>query len=355
MKKNKVKEKDLITTTVTEEQTKNETDAKMTLYDYEEKYVKRQNARGAKIVVRLLLAGIGILIFACLFAVTTKAYDYNKYVGYGVGAACLVLYVFIYIVPAVKLMKTDYFITNVNHANAREAKRHNKKVRRNIADKMIDFSSKVEGIGWYDDELIGKLAVARNVGDDETLKNVLTELYSDNVKKTAKDLIVKSSVKAGLYSAISQSSKIDSLLIASIDLQLIKDLVFLYGFRPSDPKLLRIFAAVLRNSLIAYGLDSVKIGNGVAKTLGDMAKGLPILGTAISVLVDSSIQGLVNGTLTAVIGYQTIRYLNKEYKLQDILDGVDVGEDEQELTETCEIVEEELKTAAKNKKKLKTA
>lgn len=364
MKKNKSKE--LITATDADKITETDAlsddkpsggsaDKKMTLYEYEEKYVKRQNVKSAKFLVRLFLAVVGIIIFACLLWIATKAYDYNKYVGYGVGAGCLVLYVIIYVVPAVKLMKTDYFVTNVNSANAKEAKKHNRQVRRNIADKIIDFSSKVEGIGWYDDELVGKLAIARNVGDDNMLKNTLTELYSGKIKKTAKDIIVKSSVKAGLYSAISQSSKVDTLLVASIDLQLIKDLVFLYGFRPSDPKLLKIFSAVLRNSLIAYGLESVKIGNGVAKTLGDMAKGLPILGNAISVLVDSSIQGLVNGTLTAVIGYQTIRYLNKEYGLQNILDGIDVGESEEELGETCVMVEEELKNVAKKNKKLQKA
>lgn len=54
-------------------------------------------------------------------------------------------------------------------------------------------------------------------------------------------------------------------------------------------------------------------------------------------------QGLTNGTLTAVIGFQTIRYLNKEYKLQNILDGVEVGESEEELAEECKKIESELR------------
>lgn len=98
-----------------------------------------------------------------------------------------------------------------------------------------------------------------------------------------------------------------------------------------------------RNALIAYGLGSVKIGNGIVKTMGDAAKGIPFLGTAISALVDSSIQGLTNGTMTAVIGFQTIKYLNKEYNLQNILDGIEVAETEAELQETCEELEQELR------------
>jgi len=58
------------------------------------------------------------------------------------------------------------------------------------------------------------------------------------------------------------------------------------------------------------------------------------------------VQGLTNAVLTAEIGYQTIYYLNKEYKLQDILDGVEIVCND-ELEETCEEGELELKKAAK--------
>ena len=105
----------------------------------------------------------------------------------------------------------------------------------------------------------------------------------------------------------------------------------------------------MRNSLVSYGLGSLKIGNGIVKTMGDAAKGIPFLGSAISALVDSSVQGLTNGTLTAVIGFQTIRYLNKEYKLQNILDGVEVGESEEELAEECKKIESELRARPRKK------
>ena len=146
-----------------------------------------------------------------------------------------------------------------------------------------------------------------------------------------------------MYSALSQTSKIDAALVIVMNLQLIKDLVFLYGFRPSDAKLVKIFGRVLQNSLVAYGLGGMKIGNSIVKTMGDAVKGIPILGTAISVLVDSSVQGLTNGVLTAVMGYQTIKYLNQEYKLQEILDGIELEETEEELQETCAEIEKQLK------------
>ncbi len=315
----------------------------MTIYDYEDKYVRRQNSRGARLLLFILAALIGVFLVWCLLSITLQIWGIHPYAGYAAAAISAVLFIFIYIVPVVKICRSDYFLTNVNSTHAWQAKRHNKRVRRNIAEKIVDFNASVDGAGWYDDKIVGDMAVALKSGDDEALKAALTDLYKGKIKKTAREIIFKCSLKSAAYSALSQSSRIDAALVVVVNLQLVKDIVFLYGFRPSDAKLVKIFASVVQNALIAYGLGSVKIGNGIVKTMGDAAKGIPFLGTAISALVDSSIQGLTNGTMTAVIGFQTIKYLNKEYNLQNILDGIEVAETEAELQETCEELEQELR------------
>lgn len=326
-----------------DERNKKSNPDKMTIYEYEEKYVRRQNSKGAKFILFVIAGVIGIFIAWCLISVTLQLWGIHEYAGYAAAAVSVFLYIFLFIVPVVKIYRTDYFRTNVNSRHAAGAKRHNKKVRRSIAEKMVDFNAKVDGAGWYDDRLIAELEFGLRTGDDERIKGALTALYSGKVKKTAKDVIFRCALKSAAYSAISQNSRTDAALVAVVNLQMIKDIVFIYGFRPSDARLVKIFGAVLRNSLIAYGLGSVKIGNGIVKTMGDAAKSIPFLGTAISALVDSSIQGLTNGTLTAVIGFQTIRYLNKEYRLQNILDGIEVTETEEELQEECDKLEQELK------------
>jgi uncharacterized membrane protein YcjF (UPF0283 family) len=272
-----------------------------------------------------------------------QVWNINVYAGYAAAGISVLLFIFLFIVPVVKIFKSDYFITNVNSKTAAQAKRHNKELRHKIAEKMVDFNSKVEGVGWYDGRIVDQMEVALKHNDDEGIKTCLTALYQGKVKKSARDIIFKCSLKSAAYSAISQTSRTDAALVAVINLQMVKDLVFLYGFRPSDARLVKIFAKVVQNSLISYGLGGLKIGNSIVKTMGDAAKGIPILGTAISAVVDSSVQGLTNGTLTAVMGFQTIRYLNKEYKLQDILDGVSVAETEEELQETCKDIETELR------------
>ncbi len=328
-----------------------QTDGKLTIYEYEQKYTRRQSVRGAKFFLRLLAAIVGVFLFAVLALISLDVYKINEYAGYGVAGGCLLLYLFVFVVPLCKVMKSDYFITNVNGFTAREAQRHNKKLRHDIAEKIIDLTAKVEGVGWYDSQIVGKLAIASKAGDEEGIKKHLTALYEGSVKKSAKDLIFRCSLKSATYSMVSQAAHVDVALIVVVNLQLIKDLIFLYGFRPSDAKLLKIFGSVLTNSLAAYGLGSMNVGNTVVKTMGEAVRDIPILGSAIATLVDSSVQGLVNGTLTTVIGYQTIKYLNKEYKLQDILDGVDVSETPVELQEACT----ELEAQLKKKKKLATA
>jgi len=322
---------------------------KMTIYEYEQKYAKRQNVRGAKIFIKLLAAAIGVVIFTCLFMAGMKLVEFFEddtvrlYVGIAAAVVGAGIFIVVYIVPLVKILKSDYFITNVNARTAREAQKHNKRVRRDIAHKIVEITATVDGVGWYDSAVVGELAIALNTGSEEGVKKSLTALYTGSVKKSAKALINKSALKSAMYSAISQTSRVDALLVAFLNLQLVKDLVFLYGFRPSDAKLVKIFAHVLQNSLIAYGLGGIKIGNSIVKTMGDAVKGIPILGSAISALVDSSVQGLTNGVLTAVMGYQTIKYLSEEYKLQDILDGIEVAETEEALQETCRELESELR------------
>ena len=322
----------------------------ISIYEYEEKYVRRQNSRGAKMLVFVLAGVAAVIIIWCLLSITMQLYALNEYAGYVAAGISAVVFIAVYVVPLVKICRSDYFLTNVNSAHAGRAKAHNRRVRRSIALKIVDFNSSVDGAGWYDDKLAGDLSVALKSRDDELLKAALTALYKGKIKRTAHDIIFKNALKSAAYSALSQSSRIDAALVVVVNLQLVKDIVFLYGFRPSDAKLVKIFVTVLQNALIAYGLGSVKIGNGIVKTMGDAAKGIPILGTAIAALVDSSIQGLTNGTMTAVIGFQTIKYLNREYNLQNILDGVEISQTEEELQQTCADIERELKgkPAAKN-------
>ena len=344
-KKNEV----AIVNTITEEQNK------MTIYDYEEKYVKRQNTKGIKFLLNLMIVLIAIVIFTCLFLVVEKVYNMNEYAGYGVAVIGVIIYIVFFIVPVCKIMKSDYFITNVNSKHAKEAKAHNKKVRLNIATKIVDFTESVSGAGWYDSAKVVELEAALYKKDDKQIKQVLTDLYNGSVRKTAKEIIHSAARKAALYSALSQDNKLDAAIVAFVNIQMVKDLVFLYGFRPSDAKLVKIYANVLENTLVAYGVSSFDIGKNAVKTMGGIVNKIPILGGVISTVIDSSIQGLTNGALTTIAGYQSIKFISQEYNLQNILDEIELEETESDVDESVKELEEELKKENGKKQKAEVA
>ncbi len=306
----------------------------LTIEEYEKKYVKRENARSAKFFVWMFALLIGVILFTCLFFVSVKCYEINEYFGYAMIGVSVLFFLFLYIVPLAKVLHSGYFITNVDKRKAGAAKRHNKALRKDIANHIIHLHSEVGAVKWYDSAEVGKLAIAVNTNKDEGIKAALTALYKGSVRKTANSLIRKSALRAGLQSAISQQNVLDVALVSATNLKMIKDLVYLYGFRPSDAKLSKIFGEVMMASLAAYGLENANFGSTVVKDLGGAAKGLPFLGGLLGTIIDSTVQGLVNAAFTAFIGYQAIKYLEKEYHLQDILDGIEL-ESEEDLKENA--------------------
>ncbi len=329
---------------------------KMTLEEYQKKYSKPYNEKAAKSFLFMLGAAIGLIIIFCLFLIVMKIFDINKIAGYiSIGVAALI-YLVIYVIPVIKIRSTKSFMTNVTSENASAAKKYNKKLREDIADKMIDLSQKADDVTWYSDEKIGKLAIARQTHNDEGLKDALTETYKTDVNKAGNKMIRDHALKVGVTTALSQNEKIDTLFVVMYDLSLIKDLIFLYGFRPNDRQLSKIYRNVIGDAIIAYGLGNAtgSMASGIVKKMGKGLDGIPLLGSAISTVIDSVAQGVINSTLTVLIGFQTKKYLMKEYKLQDILDNVIVTEEELD-TEAAEMsnnlkadIKEQSKAAKKN-------
>ena len=329
---------------------------KLTLEEYQKKYSKPVNEKVAKTFLFIFAAAIGIIIFFCLFSFVIKVYetfDKNNIALYISIPIALLIFIFVYVVPLYKIHEAKPFITNVDSRNAKEAKKYNKALRESIADKMIDLKAKTTGVTWYSEANVGKLAIARQTHDDEELKKALTETYDTDVKAAANKMIRDHAFKVGVTTALSQSEKIDTLFVVTYDLNLIKDLIYLYGFRPSDTQLMKCYQSVIADALIAYGLGNATsaIATGVVKKMGNVVDKVPVLGSMVSTVIDSVTQGLVNASLTVIIGFQTKKYLMKEYHLQDILDTVELPTEEEEAEEASELMDSLKKDIALTAKK----
>lgn len=324
---------------------------KLTIDEYIDKYSAPKGPKEVKTLLFLLIAGVGIVIGVMLFFFVERLFQMHEVAGYiGVGISVL-LFIFLYICPIVKISKTKYFMTDVDKTNARAAQRYNKQMREEIADKMIDLNISTKRNDWYTDSKIAPIAIARARNDDKALSAALTDIYNTDVKKAANKMITDSAIQVGVSTSISQSEKIDTLIVTASELNLVKRLVYLYGYRPNDAQMLKIYKTVITNALLAYGVQGAasSVASGVAKLIGGAAEAIPI----ISTVVGSATSGIINATLTCIVGTQTIKYLKNEYKLQDILAGIEIEESAEEEAKMIEEVKKGVTNGSKAKKQAK--
>ncbi len=327
----------------------------LTLSEYEDKYSSKVASKRSTLIFNLVVLLIGVFLFICALIFFKEMYEIHKYLGYGSIGISAILYIALFIAPVVKLKRMRRFEVDVTAYTAKRAKRHNDRIREELANQIVEMYVMTEGsASLYSSKNIETLLDAKKARDKKKLITALNTIYLDDVKPAARDIIKKCSLKSALFSSLSQRDTTDAMIVAAINLQMVKDIVFLFGFRPSDERLVKILSTVLTNSLVAYGVGNVNIGQGVVSTMGGVVKNIPLLGSAISYLIDGSIQGLTNATLTLILGNQTIRYLMKEYNLQNILDSIQLTETDEEFIRDCDEIKEEILKTKKNKTKATT-
>lgn len=342
---------------------KKNNEVKLTLEEYQQKYAPTEVRAVTRNFFFLFTAGLGVVIGVALFFIVLRLYEIHNLAGHiSVGVAVL-LFIFLYLVPVIRLQKTPSFTTSVTNVSAKGAQKHNKKMREDIADKMIDMVAKTDVVGWYSNDNVGRLAVARHTRNDQELKAVLSLIYKTDVRSAANKMIRNSALKVGFATAVSQSETVDTLFSVLYQLNLIKDIVYLYGYRPNDAQMAKIYKNVFINAVIAYGVSNAtagigkSFGAGVANALDKVSQSSGILASTLAsiagVLVESGVQFGVNSTLTVIIGNQTKRYLVKEYKLQDVLDTVEILDSVEEEAKLLQAVRRELKSGQNSATKKK--
>lgn len=331
---------------------KENTNEKMTLEEYQKKHKNPKSIENAKRFLTIFSTAITLAVITCLLFIVLRLFEIHEIAGYVGIVLAVVIFIFAFFIPMNKLRNMKTFMTDVDETNVRQAKKYNKKLRAEIADKMIDIDTNADILDWYTKENIGKLAIARHTKNDEDVKHILTEIYQTDVKKASNKMITKAATKIGVSTAISQSDLIDTLLVIIYELNLIKDIVFLYGYRPSDAQLAKIYKNVITNALIAFGVSSASAG--VGQLAVNSFTNIPFVGK----LIESGIQGVVNTTFAVIVGNQTKKYLVEEYKLQDMLDHVNILDTPEEEEKLMESIAKEVKKKTdeqnKNMKKTKT-
>lgn len=317
-----------------------EKEIKNTIYDYEESSIKQEDRNSFGYAIKLIIVVFGLFIISLLLNISDRIRNFNQIAGIVSLVIFAVLFLYFYVRPILNIYGMLYFESKTMSKNSKIANAHNIKTRKKIAEHIISFNQNVKDADWYDRELVKELRVAVDENDNNKIYSILTKLMNGSIKKASNRMIVTSAVQSGVYSAIVPSQQLDAILVAGVNFKMIRDILFLYGFRPTNARLMKIFLNSIIGSLAAYGIEGSGIGSFLAK-LGSRA--IPVINESSSFLVDAGVQAFTNGTLTMWIGYKAIDYLKKEYKLQVVLGEIDVLDDDKEFNDTRKEVVEELK------------
>lgn len=292
---------------------------------------KQKNEKNFFAAILAVVAVVVLLLIGSLANILSLCFDINRWFGYAMVAATAVLIVLFVLRPVTKVLGARFFITDVTSDKCDMARRRNYRALKDVSRALVEYNTNPKNakFRYLSPENTAKLRDALDGGDKTRLKSALKQAYSTDVASCVNGLIWKSAGKAFLTTSVSQNDKIDAISVLLIDLSLVKQIVGAYGYRPSYAKLFRIYAAVLRNSLIAYGMQNVNWFNVFGKFFTGVARKLPFIDT----IVDSAVQGTVSAFMTVLVGYKTKRYLCSDYKKQekldvDMKDAVDVGDDE---------------------------
>lgn len=269
----------------------------------------------------VLISVIALLVVAALADLLTLSFQISRIFGYVCTGVALVLVLLLIVRPIVKVLRANRFITDVTAENKDLAKRKNYAALRAVAAEIVAYNrdEKTKKHHYVKEENLRRIEKALSGKSKKALRDAMRVVYATDVGSTANAVIFKCAGRAFLTTSVSQNDKIDALSVLSVNLSLIKQIVAVYGYRPTNEKLLKIYAAVLKNSLVAYGMQNVNWFNVFGKFFAGVSKKLPFIDT----LVDSAVQGTVSAFLTLLVGYKTKRYLCSDYAKQEKLDPIE--------------------------------
>lgn len=339
MNKNKVSEKTLQNI----DETSADQDEELAFINYQEevthsKEEKRNRAILIALSVALYLLGLGV------FAIIVQTiYQMNKIAGIVVAIALLIAYTTCFIVIIVKIFsKHSFDLEFQKRKDGHYLERNNNKVRWEIAKNIIDQSVVLNYLDKMGDKKVLTNKEAEKIASFREMQNLvhkypgnkipsshkedsinLAESLAISMRKDgviyqkAKSLILKRSLSTGCLTALSQNTMVDASVVVVKNMQLIKDLIWLYGFRPTNAEMTKILEKVVKSVCLSIGLNTMQNGTNMAGKIFNKDSNnflVQVLGQALNM----GAQFIGNGAMTYMVGKYTINALLRQYRVQDI-------------------------------------
>lgn len=310
--------------------------------DYQETVTRTKEAKRNRRILIALTSAIYLIGLGLFASIVQTIYQINNTAGIIVAIVLLVLYTILYIVMIVSIFsKHSFDLEFQKRKNGKLSERNNNKVRIEIArnlreqntvlsylekkkEKEVLSEKETQKVNAFERILDLAEKYEKKVPDinSQDSKNLLVSLRiafeKDGViYKKAKKMIFKRSIETGTMTALSQNAIFDGSIVAMKNMQLVKDIIWLYGFRPTNYEMNKILLRVIRNVSIALGLNTMpKAVNITSKIFNKDSSNflVSLLGQAI----DMGAQFVGNGVMTYIVGKYTIRAMLKEYHIQDL-------------------------------------
>lgn len=160
-------------------------------------------------------------------------------------------------------------------------------------------------------ERLGVGSAARGSGDFRVDRQVL-ERAIERRDEDADILIRQMATTVFLSTAVSQSGRLDALLVLSAQTRMVWRIAHLYYQRPSLRELGHLYANVAATSFIAAELDDLELHQMIqplaAGSVGAVGGAIPGLQIFTSILVNSLLSGSANAFLTLRVGIISKNY-----------------------------------------------
>lgn len=347
-------------------------DEELAFIAYQENVTRSKEEKRTRWILIALSVAIYLLGLGLFSVIVQTVYEINHIAGLVTGGVLVVLYTICFIIVIISIFSKHSFDLEFRKRNTGHfSERINNKVRWEIAKNINeqsaalnymetmekkDFVNKSEAkkvdsfnqISKLLDKYPNRIPGSKNE-DSQLLADCLAiSMRKDGViYKKARKLILRRAVSTGCLTALSQNAIVDASVVAVKNMQLIKDIIWLYGFRPTNAEMTKILAKVVKNVCVAIGFNSLpKSTTWASKVFNKDSSNflIQLLGQAI----DMGAQFLGNGAMTYMVGKYTVNALLSQYRIQDLYRLKDLENYEMEMsTSTIHEINEEIKVEVK--------
>ena len=350
--------------------------------EYQENITKSKEAKRDRLILICLTSAIYLLGLGIFATIVQTIYQIHQIVGIVVACVLFVIYTILYIIMLVQIFSKHSFDLQFrkdekNHFSERTNNKVRWEIARNIKDQtcVLDYLDKKKNKDYLNKNEVQKVNDFDKViqlankypksipgyksNESQELANSLQNIMAKDgvIYKKAKSIIMKNSIATGCLTALSQNAIVDMSIVAIKNMQMIKDLIWLYGFRPTNYEMNKIMLKVIRNLCISIGLNTFQgttniLASALKKTTDNFIVQL------LSQTLTAGAQFIGNGAMTYLVGKYTINVLLSQYRMQDVfrikcLEDYELDMDSTTVAEIDLEVKEEVKTLSSNKENVK--